>query len=205
METAGSQQLWRNGPQYYLFGSPGSAACTTIAKQDMTARIPGAHCLLAGPATSLSDLTADLPSGVTMADGHRLTVPQGTVVLQAANPSASSQIAFNSPTARFYVLEDNVALTGNEITDPHQSTDQSGSPDVTFSFNSKGSSQFQKLTAQIAQIAVKSPVPERRCSTNTSRSRWTPSRSPSPRSTPSFTPMGSPAGMEPTSAGPSQP
>jgi len=150
VEAGGSQQLSRTGPQYYVFGSPGSAACTTVAKQDMTAPIPGAHCLLAGPSASVSDLQADLPSAVTMADGHRLTLPQGTVVLQAANPSATSQIAFNSPAARFYVLKDNVALTGNEITNPQPSTDQSGSPDVTFSFNSKGNTQFHNVTAQIA-------------------------------------------------------
>jgi SecD/SecF fusion protein len=150
VEAGGSQQLSRTGPQYYVFGSPGGAACTTVAKQDMSAPIPGAHCLLAGPSASVSDLQADLRSGVTMADGHRLTVPQGTVVLQAANPSATSQIAFNTPGARFYVLKDNVALTGNEITNPQPSTDQSGSPDVTFSFSSKGNTQFHNVTAQIA-------------------------------------------------------
>jgi len=144
------QQLSREGAQYYLFGAPGSAACATVAKQDMTGPIPGAHCLLAGPSASVSDLQAALLLGTTMSDGHRLTVPQGTVVVQAVNPAATDQISFDSPSARFYVLKDNVALTGNEITNPHQSTDQSGSPDVTFSFNSKGNSQFQKLTAQIA-------------------------------------------------------
>jgi SecD/SecF fusion protein len=150
VEGGPSRQLSRNGPQYYLFGSPGSAACTTVAEQDMTAAIPGKHCLLAGPATSLADLQADLPSGVTMADGHRLTVPQGTVVLQAANASPTNQISFDSPTAQFYVLKDNVALTGGEITNPRQSTDQAGNPDVTFSFTSKGNTQFHNVTAQIA-------------------------------------------------------
>ncbi len=150
VEAGGPQQLSREGAQYYLFGAPGSAACATVAKQDMTGPIPGAHCLLAGPSASVSDLQAALLLGTTMSDGHRLTVPQGTVVVQAVNPAATDQISFDSPSARFYVLKDNVALTGNEITNPHQSTDQSGSPDVTFSFNSKGNSQFQKLTAQIA-------------------------------------------------------
>jgi SecD/SecF fusion protein len=150
MEARGSQQLSRNGPEYYLFGAPGSAACTNIAKQDMTAAIPGQHCLLAGPSASVADLRAGLPLGVTMATGHRLTVPQGTVVLEAANPSPTNQISFNSPAAQFYVLKDNVALTGNQITNPRQSTDQSGTPDVTFSFTSKGGTQFRNVTAQIA-------------------------------------------------------
>jgi hypothetical protein len=37
VEAGGSQQLSRTGPQYYVFGSPGGAACTTVAKQDMSA------------------------------------------------------------------------------------------------------------------------------------------------------------------------
>ena len=56
----------------------------------------------------------------------------------------------NSPNAEFFVLKDNVALTGNDITNPQPSTDQSGSPDVTFGFNGKGQSAFQRVTGQIA-------------------------------------------------------
>ena len=41
---------------------------------------------------------------------------------------------------------------GNEITNPQQSTDpNSGEPDVTFGFSGKGKSEFQNVTAQIAQ------------------------------------------------------
>lgn len=123
VEAGGSRQLSREGAQYYLFGAPGSAACATLAKQDGTAPIPGEHCLLAGPSASVSDLRADLPPRTTMADGDRLTVPQGTVVLRAVNPTATDQISFDSPSARFYVLKDNVALTGNQVTDAHPSTD----------------------------------------------------------------------------------
>ena len=74
-------------------------------------------------------------------------VPPGTVVLQAADPSASQQTNFNDPTAQFYVLKDHVSLFGNEITNPQQSTDQGGNPDVTFGFNSKGGKAFQNVTA----------------------------------------------------------
>ena len=150
VQAGGSRQLSREGAQYYLFGAPGSAACAAVAKHDMTAPIPGEHCLLAGPCARVSDLQADLPPGTTMADGDRLTVRQGTVVMQAANPTATDQISFDSPLARFYVLKDNVALTGNQVTDPHQSTDQSGRIDVAFNFTAEGNSQFQRLTAQIA-------------------------------------------------------
>ena len=59
-------------------------------------------------------------------DGELVTVPQGTVVLQAANPSASDQVKPGSPNAEFFVLKDNVALRGTDITNPQQSTDQAG-------------------------------------------------------------------------------
>jgi SecD/SecF fusion protein len=57
------------------------------------------------------------------------------------------------------VLRDDVALTGNQITDPHQSTDQSGTPDVAFDFTATGRSQFEKLTGAIAHRGqIASPV-----------------------------------------------
>ncbi len=88
---------------------------------------------------------------MTAAEGETLAVPPGTVVLQAADVSSSHQTQFTSPDAQFYVLKDNVALTGNEITNPQQSTDLSGAPDVTFGFTSKGDSAFQHVTAAIAR------------------------------------------------------
>ena len=140
----------RKGPAYYLFGAPGSAACETAAKAIGTTPVQGQHCLLAGPDSSLPDLYASLPAGVTKAETELVTVPQGTVVLQAANPSASEQVKPGSPNAEYFVLKDNVALSGTDITNPQPSTDQSGSPDVSFGFNGTGQSAFQKVTGQIA-------------------------------------------------------
>ncbi len=141
----------RRGPAYYLFGAPGSPACGAAAKLDGATSVQGhQHCLLSGPDSSLTDVYSGLPTGVTKAQGELVTVPQGTIVLQAANPSASDQISPASPSAQFFVLKDNVALTGDDITNPQPSTDQSGSPDVTFGFNGKGQSAFQRVTGQIA-------------------------------------------------------
>jgi SecD/SecF fusion protein len=143
----------RAGPQYYMFGAPGSQACTIAAKDRSTVAVPGLRCLLAGPETSRQFLFQGLPDGVSQSDGQVLVVPQGTVILQATSPkfSLSGSVPFSSPVAAFYVLNDHVALFGNEITNPQQSTDQSGAPDVTFGFTSKGESAFQNVTAQIAQ------------------------------------------------------
>jgi preprotein translocase subunit SecD len=49
------------------------------------------------------------------------------------------------------VLKDHVALFGNDITNPQQSTDQSGSPDVEFGFTSAGGNAFHQVTGQIAR------------------------------------------------------
>ncbi len=157
-----SGALSRKGQEYYLFGAPGSAACATAARDKHTIPVPGAHCLLSGPVdettTNLqqiaSDLASGLPAGVSASEGQRLVVPQGTAVLLAAPATAGQQTSFTSPSAQFYVLRDNVALFGKDITNPQQSTDSStGQPDVTFGFSSAGASKFQQVTAQIAHRA----------------------------------------------------
>jgi SecD/SecF fusion protein len=145
-----SKSLARTGRQYYLFGRPGSAACAAAARATATTPIAGQHCLLSGPDTSIPDLRSGLPAGVALSEGQEVVVPQGTVVLQATNPSASDQVTLTSPSAQFYVLEDNVSLFGKDITNPRPSTDQSGQPDVAFGFTGAGLSAFQKVTATIA-------------------------------------------------------
>jgi SecD/SecF fusion protein len=140
----------RLGSQYYLFGAPGSAACATAAEDQHETPSPRVHCVLSGPDDNRSDLLSTLPAGVTASQGQELAVPPGTVVLQAADTSAGKQTNPNNPNAQFYVLKDHVAPFGNEITNPQESTGQSGAPDVTFSFTSKGGSAFHKVTATIA-------------------------------------------------------
>ena len=151
----------RLGPQYYMFGAPGSAACAAEARQEGTiVTAAGQHCLLAGPENqpystsyrrAVQNLARQLPPGVSVAEGEVVVVQQGTVVLQAANPSARHQIAFLSRSAQFFVLRDSAALTGSDITNPQESTDQSGQPNVTFGFNSAGRSAFHHVTRQVSQ------------------------------------------------------
>jgi SecD/SecF fusion protein len=150
----------RKGSEYYLFGAPGSAACATAAKDRHTAPVAGQHCMLlsepvdettTNPQTIAGDLASALLPGLNASQGQELVVPQGTVVLLAAPATAgAASTGFDSPTAQFYVLKDNVALFGNDITNPQQSTDPSGAPDVAFGFSSKGASEFQTVTGEIA-------------------------------------------------------
>jgi preprotein translocase subunit SecD len=139
----------RLGSEYYLFGAPNSTACAT-AKAVGRLAVPGTQCLLSGPAATIQDLDTGAPQGVSASQSQLLVVRQGTIILEAAPLTASSQVASEAPTARYYVLRDHVALSNNGITNPRQGTDQSGSPEVTFSFNTKGAKAFQRVTSTIA-------------------------------------------------------
>jgi SecD/SecF fusion protein len=156
-----AKTLSRVGPQYYMFGAPGSSACAVVSKAAGTTPIQGEHCLLAGPdnqasppltaAEQIRALDEQLPAGVSPSAGQVVVVPQGTVVVQAANQTAGQTVKFTSPSAQFYVLKDIAPLSGKDITNPEASTDQSGAPDVEFGFTSSGGAAFQKVTAEIAQ------------------------------------------------------
>jgi SecD/SecF fusion protein len=146
-----SRSQSRLGPVYYMFGAPNSAACAAAAKSYNVTNQLGQRCLLAGPDSTITELVAALPRGVQASQGQVLSVPQGMTVLQAIDADQTHPTPPYSPAAQFYVLKDNVALFGNEITNPQQSTDQAGNPDVAFGFTSKGKPKFQQVTATIAQ------------------------------------------------------
>jgi hypothetical protein len=157
--AGGDARLSRVGSSYYLFGSPGSRACAAEARLIGGGVAPGEHCLLAGPDTSAGALRKDLPAGVRAPDGQQLAVPQGTVVLQASGSTAAQSLAPSRLTARFYVLRDQGALSGGALTHPRATTDQSGSPDVSFGFTAAGQKQFEQITKAIAHRgSVDSPL-----------------------------------------------
>jgi SecD/SecF fusion protein len=151
------------GPAYYLFGAPGSPGCQVAAQLQHGTPIIGQHCLLAGPESSVKfiqeDLVTRFGNRVTLPQGQLLTVPQGYVVLQATDASSSKQTPITSPLAQFFVLKDNVALSGGDITNPTEGTDQAGNPDVQFNFTSKGQSEFGNVTNQIAKRGFTSSPP----------------------------------------------
>jgi len=95
-------------------------------------------------------LLAGLPAGVSASQGQTLVGPRGIVVLQATPSSFAHPVQIRDPSAQFFVLKDHVALFGQDITNPQQSTDQTGAPDVTFGFTSNGNKAFSAVTAAIA-------------------------------------------------------
>src|SRR5579884_2593351 len=158
VQLAAKQTPWasasnsRAGPQYWLFGAPGSSACAAAARAQGTVPVTGQRCLLSGPDESITDLRAGVPTGVNASEGQIITVPRGWVVLEAISPSFAHPTPIASPNAQFYVLRDNIALRGSDIKNPQQSSDpNTGQPDVTFGFSSKGKTAFQNVTAAIAR------------------------------------------------------
>ncbi|MBV9002746.1 MAG: protein translocase subunit SecD, partial [Solirubrobacterales bacterium] len=142
----------RNASEYYMFGAPGSAACAAAARDLGVTPAAGQHCYLNGPDDNLNDLKTGVPAGVNAADGEVLTIPRGTVVLQAIPASFAHPTPISDPNAQFFVLKDHVALRGNDITNPQQSTDSNtGAPNVAFGFSGKGKTAFQNVTSQIAR------------------------------------------------------
>ena len=72
-------------------------------------------------------------------------------MLQAIPQNFSKPTPIGDPSAQFFVLKDNAALRGSDITNPQQSTDpNTRQPDVTFGFSNEGKSEFQNVTANIA-------------------------------------------------------
>ena len=158
VDLASKQPYWASSSnsritsEYWMFGAPGSAACATAAHDQGTVPVAGEHCLLSGPDDNLDDLESGLPAGVSASEGQVLVIPRGWVVVQAVPESFSHPTPIGDPSAQFFVLKDDVALRGSDITNPQESTDpNSGEPDVTFGFSSKGKSEFQNVTAQIAR------------------------------------------------------
>jgi SecD/SecF fusion protein len=138
-----------NGPRYYLFDS-------------------GSLEPVAGPAEEKEDLYLDSPDGEQPEGTEVLEVPQGTVVLLAPgptdDPATEVNEAENAP-AEYVVLRDRPELTGDEIEDPKQQTDQSGAPNVTFEFTDQGRESFQEVTRRIAQRGAAKPGAAASCAT----------------------------------------
>ena len=110
-----------------------------------------AKTVLAGPQETKADLNAEITTKkiAQSADTSIVEVKPGTIVVQAEGP------AKGKGPDQYYVLKDDPALSGTDITDPKQSfangAGGSGAPTVNFSFSDKGQAIWQETTRQIAQ------------------------------------------------------
>jgi len=120
-------------PRYYLFDKdePGEA--------------------LAGPELAKKDLYVT-PTGEKLSrDGTVLEVPPGAVVVSELPTDEDGQVIEDAEPG-WFALKDEPALSGDEITDPEQTYEQtSNEPVVSFKFTDSGREAFQEVTRQIAQ------------------------------------------------------
>jgi SecD/SecF fusion protein len=109
------------------------------------------HKLIDGPEYTRSDLYVD-PNGRRRPTdvGTVVKVPQGTIVVSEKPIDQSGQV-IESAEPGWYALKDDPALSGTEVTNPKQETDEFGKPNVTFKFTGSGREAFQEVTRRIAQ------------------------------------------------------
>lgn len=105
---------------------------------------------LAGPERSRADLLSAIDRASLSAGSEVLAVPHGFVVVQAIS-ATPDDAPIDAAAARFYVLRDRVALSGEDIEDPQQGFDQNNAPDVEFRFTDAGKTAFHDVTRTIAR------------------------------------------------------
>jgi SecD/SecF fusion protein len=132
-----------NGPSYYLFDAQ-------------------THQLKAGPAEKREDLFLQIGNANHKPRGTEiLTVPQGTVVVQAESQSPTLSQSLNEiSSSPQYVFKDRPALSGDDITNPEQNFEPTtNQPNVTFDFTDTGRAAFQAVTQKIAERGAATAPP----------------------------------------------
>ena len=87
-------------------------------------------------------------------------VNPGTVLAQAQPVTGTDGKVTQPSPESWYVLNDDPALTGEQIKNPVENTDtNTGQPDVTFEFTSSGGKTFQRVTKEIAQRGEAAALP----------------------------------------------
>jgi SecD/SecF fusion protein len=120
----------------------------------------GKEKVLRGPEETKANLTSENFKAPKGAEVKAVRVNPGTVLVQARPvESAAGKVTQPSPNS-WYVLNDDPVLTGSNITNPQESSEsESGTPDVTFGFDSHGKTVFQQVTKEIAERGQEAQLP----------------------------------------------
>jgi SecD/SecF fusion protein len=119
----------------------------------------GKHKLLAGPETVKKDLY-ESPTGETLPkDGIVAEVPAGTILVSELPVEENGKVDETAQPG-WFALNDEYALSGNEITEPKQEYQQgTNEPNVKFEFTNEGRDNFAQVTREIAQRGQASAIP----------------------------------------------
>lgn len=86
-------------------------------------------------------------------------VNPGTVLVQARPLENAGGKIVNAAPNSWYVLNDDPALTGSDLTNPQPAFEEGGKPDVTFDFTAHGRTAFEQLTKEIAHSGQEAQLP----------------------------------------------
>ncbi len=115
------------------------------------------------PAETEAALYADGYTPPAGSQPKAIRVNPGTVLVQSRAIEGTGGKVTNRNPNSWYVLNDNPVLEGDNITNPQQGFDEgageSGQPDVTFGFTSRGKTIFQHVTKEIAQRGQEAQLP----------------------------------------------
>jgi SecD/SecF fusion protein len=116
--------------------------------------------VLRGPEETKANLYSEGFKAPKGAELKAVRVNPGTVLVQARPvESAAGKVTQASPNS-WYVLNDDPVLEGKDITNPQESSEsESGTPDVTFGFDSHGKGIFQRVTKEIAERGRERQLP----------------------------------------------
>lgn len=92
--------------------------------------------------------------GVQPKDSVILTVPRGIAIVRSREGENRSKFK----TSSYYVIRDNVELTGEEIRSPRQIIDPRDGPAVSLGFSGRGSDAFQRVTKEIREAGEREIV-----------------------------------------------
>jgi SecD/SecF fusion protein len=127
-----------DGPRFYAFNKTSKQPLNNGQPSDTRA-------------AALEDL-----SDQERANAEVLRVPEGILVVRDQKPEADSP-----DPDRFWIVEDNPALSGTDIRNPEQTFNQQGGnePIVQFDFTDRGRAAFQRITREIAQRGQDNALP----------------------------------------------
>jgi SecD/SecF fusion protein len=126
------------------------ATCSTSRPRYYLFERKTPHKLIAGPEDKKQGLYVSPTGQKRPRNGIVVKVPAGTVLV-SEQPTERSGKTDQTAEPGWYALKDRPALSGTDITEPKQNTDQNNQPNVTFGFTEKGREAFQEVTRQIAQ------------------------------------------------------
>jgi len=113
--------------------------------------------LVAGPEFAREDLYIKPTGERRAAGGTVVEVPVGTIVVSEQPVDSGGKVVEDAEPG-WYALKDDPALSGTDITDPKQETNEFGQPNVTFNFTDDGQDAFQEVTRAIAQRGQASTI-----------------------------------------------